>query len=467
MDYKKVHFVGIGGIGMSALAQLYAAQGSAVTGSGKEESPTTRLLRTKGVDVYIGHFAAQVPEGAELLVYSDAVPADNAERVYAAKNSIPQQSYFEALGSAAEGKRVVAIAGTNGKTTTTAMIGKILIDAEFDPTVIVGSIVKDFGLNRASRAVGQTELKGDSVLGLNRASRAVGQTELKGDSVLGLNRASRAVGRTELKGDSVLGSNFRRGKSDIFVVEACEYRRHFLVFHPEVLVVTNIEWDHTDYFKTPEELKEAFAEARGQAKTVVDAGVYGKESVPELLVPGEFNRESARAAKAAVRAITPGISEATVDQSLASYQGVWRRFEYKGVLPGGAELYDDYAHHPTAIRRTIEAARQKFPGKRIVVVFHPHLYSRTRDLFEGFADALAQADEVYLLPVYAAREASDPTFDHAALVKAVNARDGKAEVVAAFEAVTKVLSGLENSAVALTMGAGDVYKVGEQTLRKT
>jgi len=406
MKDKKIYMVGIGGIGMSALAQLYAHEGAIVTGSDKSESPTTHLLREKGVEPYIGHSAAQVPEDTQLLVYSDAVPENNPERARAVALGIPQQSYFEALGEVAKHKRTIAVAGTNGKTTTTAMLGRLLIEAGLDPTVVVGSIVSEWG------------------------------------------------------------SNFRAGKSDLFVVEACEYRNHFLNFAPELLIITNIEWDHTDYFKTPAELEAAFNEARRRAKGVIEKEQYKNENIPDLLVPGEFNKENARAAKAAAKRVSPNTPESVWDASLASYKGTWRRFEQKGTLPGGALLYDDYAHHPTAIAKTIEAARQKFPGKKIVLFFHPHLYSRTRDLFDAFALALASADETYILPVYAAREPHDPSVSHEALAAAVVAKGGTARAVDGYEETAGLLQRLSGDTIAFTMGAGDVYKAGEAALKK-
>ncbi|MDE1925431.1 MAG: hypothetical protein KGH79_04635 [Patescibacteria group bacterium] len=406
MKDQRIHMIGIGGIGMSALAQLYLAEGARVSGSDRGESPTTRMLREKGISIAIGHDAAHVPEDASLLVYSDAVPPDNSERVRGRELGLSELSYFEALGKAAEGKRVVAISGTHGKTTTTAMLGKILIDAGFEPTVVVGSIVPEWG------------------------------------------------------------SNFRSGTSNIFVVEACEYRNHFLVFHPEVLVITNIEWDHTDYFKDLASLETAFAEARSQAKAVIERVQYAKELVPELLVPGEFNKDNARAAKAAARAIAPEISDASIDASLALFKGVWRRFEYKGRTQNSVAIYDDYAHHPTAIVKTIEAAREKFSGKKIIVFFHPHLYSRTRDLFGDFAKALATADKAFILPVYAAREPFDPSATHEALAEAVNRAGGHAQAIPDFDAVVQEIKKLGADAVVFTMGAGDVYKAGEQALKK-
>ncbi len=402
---QKIFMSGIGGIGMSALAQLFVAEGNEVSGSDREESPTTRMLVEKGIAVAIGQIAQNIPEGTQLLVYSDAIPADNAERMTATEHDIPQQSYFEALGKFAETKRTVAIAGTHGKTTTTAMLGKMLVDAGVDPTVVVGSIVTEWG------------------------------------------------------------SNFRAGKSDWLVVEACEYRNHFLNFKPEVLVITNIELDHTDFFKSIDEIRAAFDEARSNAKVTIASEQYRAESVPQLLIPGEFNVENARAAKAAAKCIAPEVPEEVWDKSLANYRGTWRRFEHKGTLPSGATLYDDYAHHPTAISRTLTAARELFPDKKIVLFFHPHLYSRTRDLFDEFSTALAQADEAYILPVYAAREPHDPSVSHEALAAAVNKKGGHAKAVTGFEETTALLKMLGADKVAFTMGAGDVYKAGEAALK--
>lgn len=396
--------VGIGGIGMSALVQWYKAQGAEVEGSDREASPTTKMLEEKGISVHIGQAASNVPEDADMLVYSAAIQTENVERVRGRELGIPELIYPEALGKATEGKRLIAVVGTHGKTTTTAMIGKMLEDAGKDPTVVVGSIVPQWH------------------------------------------------------------SNFRHGASDIFVVEACEYRKHFLAFHPDVLVVTNVEWDHTDFYKTPEEFATAFDEVRAQSKSVIDSSIYGTLEVPELKLPGQFNKDNARAAKAGVLALCPDIAQDVLDESLKNFTGTWRRFEYKGTLSAGAELYDDYAHHPTSIQKTITAAREKFPGKKLVVFFHPHLYSRTRDLFAGFAKALSGADETYILPVYAAREAYDETATHDALADAVNKQGGNAHGINSFEEVTEKLKTLEGNVIAFTMGAGDVYKAGEAAL---
>ena len=396
--------VGIGGSGLSALAQLYVSGGSRVSGSDLSDSPIMEMLRQKGIKVYVGQEASQVPEDANLLVYSDAVPGDNPERVHARELGILQMSYFEALGEAASGYRVIAIAGTHGKTTVTAMLGKILVDAGVDPTIIVGSVVPEWG------------------------------------------------------------SNFREGTSNLLVVEACEYREHFLNFRPEILVVTNIEFDHSDYFKNIDHVYEVFGKMKSLTKEVIDKDLYSKERVPDLIVLGEFNKENAQAAKSAARVIAPHILEESIDKSLANFKGVWRRFEYKGVLPNGAKLYDDYAHHPTAIFRTVTAMREKFPDKKIAVLFQPHLYSRTRDFFYKFANALALADKTFVLPIYASRETKDSSITNDALVKEINKIGGNAQTVEGLDAAEEVLINLGSEVVVLTMGAGDVYKVGEKAL---
>ena len=406
MKGKSIHMVGIGGIGMSALAQLYVHEGARVTGSDRSAQPTTQMLEEKGIAVAIGSHADMVPEDTDLLVYSAAVPSENAERMRARELGMLELNYPEALGQATVGKRLIAVVGTHGKTTTTAMIGKMLEDAGKDPTVVVGSIVPQW------------------------------QT------------------------------NFRPGGSDLFVVEACEYRKHFLAFHPEVLVVTNIEWDHTDFYKTEAEFIAAFDEVKAQAGRVIDASVYQATSVPELHLPGSFNQDNARAAKAGVMALCPDIDEAVLDESLRNFKGTWRRFEYKGAVVGGADLYDDYAHHPTSIVKTIQAAREKFLGKQIVVFFHPHLYSRTRDLFDGFVAALKTADQVYVLPVFAAREPHDASVSNEALAEAIRKNGGTAEAVGGMEEVTEKIKSFGAETVVFTMGAGDVYKAGEASLVK-
>ena len=417
---KKVHFVGIGGIGMSALAQYFKNQGVKVSGSDREVSPVTELLESESINVMIGQKAENVPTDAEVVVYSDAVPEDNPERTRAKKLGIPQLSYFSMLGKVSEGKKTIAVAGTHGKTTTTGMLTKILKDAGASPTAVVGSIVKDFG------------------------------------------------------------SNYVAGTSELFVVEACEYRDHLLELSPQILVITNLEWDHTDYFSSLEALQETFRKAitrvsaggaivtdpsnkniapllRGVKARIID---YTKEPAYKLQLMGEFNQMNARAAAAAARVAHPAVSDDTIYESLAAFQGTWRRFEYKGKTVRGADVYDDYAHHPTAVHVTLKALRATVKGK-IFVAFHPHLYSRTHDLLDEFATAFGDADRVFIAPIYAARETDDGTISSEILAGRIRATGTDATALDSFDAIEDALGEASKGDTIMTMGAGDIYKVAD------
>jgi len=410
---------------MSALAQYCKDHGAVVTGSDRDASPVTALLERKGIQVMIPQRAENVPEYADTIVYSDAVPEDNPERARARSLGIPQLSYFGMLGEVSKGKRTVAVAGTHGKTTTTGMLAKVLQDAGASPTAIVGSLVKDFG------------------------------------------------------------SNYLHGDSNLFVVEACEYRDHLLELSPEVLVITNLEWDHTDYFPSLEALQETFKKAiegvpaegaivtdvsnpniapllTGAKARVID---YTKEPVYELRLPGVFNQQNARAAATAARVALPTIEDTVIYESIAAFQGTWRRFEYKGTTAKGAEVYDDYAHHPTAVRETLKALRAKVKGK-IFVAFHPHLYSRTRDLLDEFATAFIDADQVLIAPIYAAREVDDGSISSEILAERIS-ESGTPARAATFEEIEQILqSDPSADDVIMTMGAGDIYKVADALVSK-
>lgn len=418
MDAQKAYFIGIGGIGMSALAQLLKDSGWQVSGSDREESPTTELLERKGISVTIGQKTENVPRDATLVIYTEAAWEDNPERMRAKELGLPQSSYFEALGDVSAGRRTVAVAGTHGKTTTTAMTARILKDAGASPSAVVGSIVQDFG------------------------------------------------------------SNYLGGDSDILVVEACEYKRDFLTLSPEILVVTNIEFDHTDYYKDLADVQRAFRTLMEKAEVIVTDATheniaplliglsariidYRSEGAYELSLPGEFNADNARAAAAAVRAIYPEVSESTIAESLKGFAGTWRRFEYKGKTKRGADVYDDYAHHPTAIAKTLAELRKKTSGK-IYVAFHPHLYSRTRDLFEGFAQAFTDADRVLIAPIYAAREVDDGTVSNTTLAEAI-AKNGREAKPADFGEILRYFETEPGEGdIVMTMGAGDIYKVADE-----
>lgn len=417
---KYVHMVGIGGIGMSALAQLLVSRGHAVSGSDREASPVTDMLKARGIEVFIGQDVSHLPDATELLIYSDAVPADSPERVHAHERKIKQISYFETLGSISKSMRTIAVAGTHGKTTVTGMLAAILKAAGKEPTAIVGSIVRDFG------------------------------------------------------------SNFLPGRADLFVVEACEYRDHLLELSPEILVITNIELDHTDFFPSLHALQDTFHQAVQKVPangaiitdpkdgniapilTRITATVYDYtiEEAPKLSLIGEFNAANARAAKCAAKTAFPDISDETIDQALKDFKGAWRRFEHKGETPNGALVYDDYAHHPTAVRKTIEAARERFPGKRIVVAFHPHLHSRTETFLQEFADALDTADRAIVAPIYEARTEMTHTVSNHSIAEVSK----HVEAMDSFDEIREALLTEPEGTLIITMGAGDIYKVAEQII---
>ncbi|MES2315269.1 MAG: cyanophycin synthetase [Patescibacteria group bacterium] len=410
---KKIFFIGIGGIGISALAKMAISRGVEVLGVNDEESAKTLApLKEAGAIIYYQNEMKELPD-ADMYVFSDAWIYRGPELIVAArKRSVPVLSYFEALGEFAKEYKVIAIAGTHGKTTTTAMVAEILIDAGLDPTVVVGSFVKKFG------------------------------------------------------------SNFRKGNPSTnsgqvvsyLVVEADEYNRHFINFHPFVSVVTNIEADHLDYYKDLADVEAAFKQFNSQSKNAITDYSKYLDKVPPLSVPGEHNRKNAAAALAVADAL--GVSVEVAGKSLTQFTGTWRRLELRGVTAAGTIIYDDYAHHPTEVRASLEALRELYPketGKQITVVFQPHLYSRTKALFDEFTKCWADADRVFLLPIYFAREAIDPTVSSEKLEEEIAKTGQKVEAFPDFgiaEATIKTLN-LGPNDVLVTMGAGEAYKVAD------
>mgnify|MGYP001610449513 CR=1 FL=1 len=419
MDFSKikvVHFIGIGGIGISAIARMFLyperSRGVArikVSGSDTAESEVMAELRKVGVQVTIGQRAENIPADCDLVIYTIAVPLENPEFAEAKRRGVLLLSYPEALGVISKEKFTIAISGTHGKTTTTAMIARILMDAGLDPTVIVGSFLLDG----------------------------------KG-------------GRT----------NFIAGKSKYLVVEACEYRRSFLNLSPKILVITNIDADHLDYYKDLDDIRNAFAELVAKVPkdgVVITEKEYGLIVLKKnfaLKIPGKHNLQNARAALCAARAL--GISDEVSLRSLAAFRGTWRRFEYRGRAQNGALVYDDYGHHPTEIEATLQGAREAFPTQRIVVVFQPHLYSRTKDHLAAFGQCFARADAVVLLPIYPARE-KDPGDISSQMVVNEIKKNGKEAHFAASFAEAAALAEKFSSAndLILTLGAGDTNKVAD------
>lgn len=418
-NFERIHFIGIGGIGMSALARLCLHEGKIVSGSDRSPSDITRALEAEGATVFTEQVGTNVHDDVELIVYSGAVKEDNPERIEAARLGIPGMNYFEALASVVNTYKLVAISGSHGKTTTTAMIADIFERAGKDPTVIVGSL------------------------------------------------------RAKTK------SNFRAGKSEWAVVEACEYRRHFHNLDPFVLVITNIEYEHVDYYTSLEDVQDAFRTMARKVPhegfvicdtadknlapviadlqaTVVDYRVFFDPLMP-LAQPGIHNRLNAAAASAA--AVSVGIDASVAKEALADFKGTWRRFEYKGTV-NGAPLYDDYGHHPSEIRATLQGARDAHPGKELLVVFQPHTYTRANELFDGFVAELAKAEHVVLLPIYAAREENVSGVSSEQIVARITGAGGDAVSLSRIdEAVRYVQERAGEHMVVVVMGAGDITEV--------
>jgi UDP-N-acetylmuramate--alanine ligase len=422
---KKVHFIGIGGIGISAIARMMLLEGKVVTGSDRSQSEITEELQSMGAEVYIGQRADNVASGTELVVYTVAISDDNPELIRARELGISLLSYPEVLHEISKNKYTIAVSGTHGKTTTTAMIAKILIDSKHEPTVIVGSLIET-GENKRS--------------------------------------------------------NFIAGTSDYFVVEACEYKRSFLNIEPKVLVITNIDMDHLDYYKNIKDIQSAFREMVGKLKVhdylVCDKNAPNLKEVVEaascnvvhyplfshvgfnLKVPGHHNIKNAQAAFAVSTIVKIDPAQALL--SLNTFSGTWRRFEYRGETAKGAIVYDDYAHHPTEIKATLQGAREMFPRERIIAAFQPHLFSRTKQLLDDFAKSFNDADEVVLAPIYAAREIDDGTISSEVLRDRISHNDVFSVSLPSLQDVEKHLQkNSKKGDVIITMGAGELNKVAD------
>jgi UDP-N-acetylmuramate--alanine ligase len=430
---RRLHFVGIGGAGMSGLALVCARLGATVSGSDRTDSSYMERLREAGLEPVVGHDADNLPEGAEVVV-STAIGGDNPELALARRRGIEPIHRGALLAELCAEKRLIAIAGTHGKTTTTAMTVWALRQIGADPAFFVGGEVPGLGSD----------------------------------------------------GDA---ANAGWGEGEWVVAEADESDASFLRLRPEVAVVTNVEMDHHSRWGALAELHEAFAAFAGPARGLVVpadeemgwleragdevARFDGRSPGPaelNLAVPGEHNRRNARAALAAI-----GLAGLEVDaaaEGLAAFRGVHRRLELKGSL-GPVHIYDDYAHHPTEVRAALSALRELEPS-RLVAVFQPHLYSRTKALATAFGAALALADEVVVLDVYPARE--EPVGELAGVsglqvAQAAAERMGGGPVwwLPTRELAQRALADrlgrdrdlYGEGAVLVTIGAGDVFRIGE------
>ena len=440
---KRIFFCGVGGVNMSSLAHMAIESGYLVRGSDRTESALTRALQSAGADVRYSHDAMNV-EGCDAFVYTVAISPDNPEYVKAGELGIPRISRADFLGYVMTTRKMrIGICGTHGKSTTTAMCHSIFESAGADPTVMCGSAL------------------------------------------------------------SGIGSPYRPGKGSHFIFEACEYMDSFLDFNPTAAVILNVEMDHVDYFHSIEQMRTSYAafakitEKNGAAiynaddeNTVKALENYGGRRISfgiknesadfratdiefngrgysfnvllrgepytpiALSVPGRHNVTDALAALSA--AYYGGISPEDTAKGLALFSGTHRRMEYKGELCGAA-VYDDYAHHPTEIAATLEAARSLCRDGRVICVFQSHTYSRTHALMDGFARVLKNADRVLVAPIYPARETDTLGVDQYKLAERIGERaEGCADTK---DAAKKLAACVSENDVVVIMGAGDINTI--------
>ncbi len=456
INFKKpvhVHFIGIGGISMSGLAEILLKEGFTISGSDNKESALTDNLEKAGAAVFYGQKASNIIDGIDVVVYTAAIHEDNEEYQAALAKGLPMLSRAELLGQLMTNYKIpIAVSGTHGKTTTTSMLSHILLAGDMDPTISVGGILK------------------------------------------------------------AIGGNIRVGSSDIFVTEACEYTNSFLHFFPKISVILNIDEDHLDFFKDLEDIRCSFREfakllpkdgaliingeidrlgeiTEGLPCKVVTFGCdhsmnYSAVNIAHnrlgeasfdflkdgvfverisLSVNGIHNVTNALAALAAADLLH--IPVETARRGLKDFTGTDRRFEYKGEF-NGVTVIDDYAHHPTEIAATLTAARH-YPHREIWCLFQPHTYTRTKALFPEFVEALSHTDHVILADIYAARETDTLGISSEAIADALKEQGCDAYYFPSFEEIEAFCQEhCQKDDMLITMGAGDVVNIGETLIGK-
>ncbi|MBU0732245.1 UDP-N-acetylmuramate--L-alanine ligase [Patescibacteria group bacterium] len=452
-DIKKVYIIGIGGIGISGLARIFNDMGKQVVGSDMVQSEITDEVKKEGIQVIIGQDGSKIDESYDLIVFSDAVPKDNPERLKVGELGLDDKefSYFDAAAELMkEYEYAIAVSGTHGKTTTCAMIAEIMIKAGLDPTVIVGSKIKK------------------------------------------------------------LNSNARLGKDKkYFIIEACEHKEHMMRLSPKAIVMTNIEEDHLDYYRDLEHIEMTFqnfinklpkdggllvknnddSESRnlGFDGRIISYGIEEKADVMakaikikdqvqefkvgkekfKLKVPGKFNVYNALSAIAMAREL--GIDDEIIHDALFEFEGTWRRFEYVCEYKG-AQVISDYAHHPTAVSGLINAAKDFFPKKRIFIVFQPHQHNRTKKLYKKFIESFDGADFVILQEIFdvpGREEDEDQNISSKEMAKEVEKRGKYVFYSPDFKKTKQLLDEhLEKDNVLLIVGAGDIYLLVEELCSK-
>lgn len=448
---SSVYFVGIGGISMSGLAEILADAGFTVSGSDRSRSAITDILVSKGITVFYRQRAENITDNIDCVIFTSAISSDNPEYIAAHQKNIPCLTRAQLLGQIMKNYDTpIAVSGTHGKTTTTSMLSEILLQADLDPTLSIGGILK------------------------------------------------------------TIGGNIRVGKSGYFVTEACEYTNSFLSFFPRIGVILNIEEDHLDFFKDLADIRCSFRKFAAllpeDGCLVINAGIpdyqeivgdlacrivtfgttqeadyfpsdiaYDEKGDPsfvlhgadgsctqvDLQVPGEHNILNALAA-AAVADLLSIEKDCTV-RALHGFTGTDRRFEYKGSI-GGVTVIDDYSHHPTEIAAALKAAA-RYPHKTLWCVFQPHTYSRTKAFLKEFAQTLTLADKVVLADIYAARETDTLGISSETLQQEILALGRECYYFPSFDEIENfLLENCLNGDLLITMGAGDVVKIGETLL---
>ena len=456
IDFHKplhIHFIGIGGISMSGLAEILLGEDFKVSGSDSKESPLTDSLTRKGARIFYGQRASNIADDVELVVYTAAIHPDNPEYASAVEKGIPMLTRAQLLGQIMRNYDTsIAVAGTHGKTTTTSMLSHILLKGECDPTISVGGILP------------------------------------------------------------AIGGNIRVGQSETFLTEACEYTNSFLSFFPTIGIILNIDADHLDFFKDIDDIRHSFRKFAellpAEGALIINADTpkyemitenlpckvitYGLEHDAEytatnitydelghatfhvlhngedlgtcsLKVPGIHNVSNALASIAAGQLLD--LSTEVIFDGLKDFGGTDRRFQYKGKI-GDVTIIDDYAHHPTEIEATLHAAKN-YPHKKIWCVFQPHTYTRTKALFPEFVDALTHADHVILADIYAARETDTLGMSSEMIAEELKKKGCDAYYFPSFDEIESFcLDRCQKGDVLITMGAGNVVNIGENLLNR-
>lgn len=451
IDFSKpcnIHFMGIGGISMSGFARLLSSLGFTISGSDRMETAVTKQLEELGIKVVYEQTAGNINPQIDLVVYTAAISPDNPELMAAIEAGIPTMDRAVMVGQVMKNyKTAIAVSGTHGKTTTTSMMSHILLAAQMDPTISVGGMLK------------------------------------------------------------AIQGNLRIGKSETFLIEACEYTNSFLKFFPTDGIILNIDKDHLDFFKDLEDIKNSFRQFAAlipeRGFLVINSAIPGMEDIVrdakckivtcgmtedcdycaslvtydengcgsfelmengtvigliKLNVIGSHNVSNALAAAALSRKLS--IPFGAIQKGLSEFNGTSRRFEYKGNV-GGITIIDDYAHHPTEIEATLTAAKS-YPHKKLWCVFQPHTYSRTKALLHEFAQALSLADEVVLADIYAAREKNTYGISSETLREELKSLGKDAYYLPSFGEIEDfLLTNAEKDDLILTMGAGNISEVGE------